>query len=72
MPVELPPDFGLVDGVRDPRDAEIADLRHQLWLLLGDVRARMVSCTCPPPPTQEEIYHAQRAEALLAGYELAE
>ena len=45
------------------------DLRQQLWLLLHDVKARAVSCSCHPPLTKHERYHIERAEALLADYE---
>jgi len=45
------------------------DLKRQLWLLLGDVKARAASCSCGPPLTKHEIYHIERAEALLAEYE---
>lgn len=48
---------------------QIEDLKHQLWLLLGDVKARAVSCTCHPPLTKEERYHIERSDALLSGYE---
>lgn len=48
---------------------QIDDLKQQLWLLLGDVKARAVSCACDPPLTKSERYHIERAEALLAGYE---
>lgn len=51
---------------------QIDDLKHQLWLLLGDVKARAVSCTCHPPLTKDERYHIDRADALLAGYEPSE
>lgn len=53
----------------DDARARIADLEHQLWLLLGDVKARAVSCTCVPPLTRDEQYHIDRADALLAWYE---
>lgn len=56
------------NGEYVPADA-YDDLRHQLWLLLGDVKARSVSCTCYPPLTKDERYHIERAEALLADYE---
>lgn len=45
------------------------EMRHQLWLLLHDVKARAVSCSCWPPLTRDETYHIERAEALLADYE---
>lgn len=45
------------------------DMKHMLWMLLGDVKARAVSCQCSPPPTKEERGNIERAEALLAGYE---
>ena len=51
------------------QEREIADLKRQLWLLLGDVEARAVSCTCYPPLTKHERYHIERAKALLVGYE---
>ena len=50
----------------------IASLERSLYLLATDARARMVSCTCHPPPTRHEIDNVESAEALLAGYELQE
>lgn len=50
----------------------VVELEKQLWLLLGDVKARSVSCTCYPPLTRDERYHIERADALLAGYEPTE
>ncbi len=66
------PEFGWRQMPQIPIQIEAADciddLRHQLWLLLGDVKARSVSCTCYPPLTKDERYHIDRAEALLTDY----
>jgi hypothetical protein len=67
-PLSVSADDVLSVGQRDP-DERIAELEQQLWLLLGDAKARAVSCTCYPPLTKHETYHIERAEALLAGYE---
>lgn len=50
----------------------IAEMKQQLYLLLADVKARAVSCSCSPPLTRHERYHIERAEALLVGYEQEE
>lgn len=47
----------------------VVELEQLLWLLLGDVKARAVSCTCGPPLTTHERYHIERAEALLADFQ---
>lgn len=54
---------------REQQAARIVELEQQLWLLLGDVKARALSCTCGPPLTMHERYHIERAEALLADFQ---
>ena len=50
----------------------IAELEEALWYLVGDVEAyhrSHVPTAIEPPISREEIYHRDRAKALLAGYE---
>jgi hypothetical protein len=55
-----------------PFKKRIAELELALWYLVGDVEAyhrSHIPTAIEPPITREEIYHRDRAKALLAGYE---
>lgn len=53
---------------RENARRRIRALELELWLLLGDVKARAVSCSCHPPLTKKERANIERAESMLASF----
>lgn len=49
-------------------DGLLRQCHEALYLLAGDVEARLVSCICHPPATTKERTNLARAKEIVADY----
>ena len=49
-------------------DGLLRQCHEALWLLAGDVEARMRSCTCHPPATDQEKANLARANQIVSDF----
>lgn len=56
--------FSHLPTERDYKE-RVAALTAALEMLVGDVEAYQVSCSCSPPTTEREVANLARAKALL-------